>query len=275
MRRMPTSDGESPEESLNPPRPSVTLVLPAYNEEARIGSALDELFAYLNRRGPANDASHSASEMGEVEVLVVDDGSTDGTAALVEARPEAKAADRPNLRLLRERHTGKGGAVSAGMLAGKSDYIIFADSDLATPPDQLPLLTDALATHDIALGSRVQPDGSDRRASQPRHRRALGKLFHAVAAFWVTGPVPDTQCGFKGFHREVAQDLFARQVIGSFVFDAEIIHLARKRGYTMAIVPVKWSDKRGSRMRVRPTLALRVLFDLFRIPIVHRGVRRR
>jgi hypothetical protein len=158
------------------------------------------------------------------------------------------------------------------MLAAESDLVLFADADLATPPDQLPLLTDALATHDIALGSRVHPDGSDRRQTQPRHRRALGKVFHALAALWVTGPVPDTQCGFKGFRRTAARDLFARQKIGSIVFDAEVIHLARRRGYSMAVVPVQWSDKRGSRMRVSPWLASRVLFDLARIPIIHRGV---
>jgi dolichyl-phosphate beta-glucosyltransferase len=97
------------------------------------------------------------------------------------------------------------------MLAASGDYVCFADADLATPPDQLPLLTEALATHDIALGSRVQPDGSDRRRSQPFHRRLIGRFFHWLAALWVTGPVPDTQCGFKGFRREVARDLFAQQ----------------------------------------------------------------
>jgi glycosyltransferase involved in cell wall biosynthesis len=213
--------------------------------------------------------------MGPVEVLVVDDGSTDETAAIVEARPETKSTARPRLRLIREPHAGKGGAVRAGMLSADSEYVLFADADLATPPDQLPLLTEALAGHDIALGSRVHPDGSDRRRSQPFHRRALGKLFHGLAAFWVTGPVPDTQCGFKGFRREAAHDLFSRQKIVGIVFDAEIIHLARRRGYSMAIVPVQWSDKRGSRMRVRPWLAARVLIDLFRIPLMHRSVRRR
>src|ERR671937_323517 len=109
-----------------PTRPSVTLVLPAYNEQARIGSALDELFGYLQRAGRAREGGLPASQMGPVEVLIVDDGSTDDT--------------------------------------------VFADSDLATPPDQLPLLTDALDSHDVALGSRVHPDGSDRRRSQPLHR---------------------------------------------------------------------------------------------------------
>jgi dolichyl-phosphate beta-glucosyltransferase len=265
MRRMP----DSPEESRSRPRPSVTLVLPAYNEEQRIGSALDELFGYLNRPGVAREGGRAASEMGPVQVLVVDDGSEDATAAIVDARTE------PNLKLLREPHAGKGGAVRAGMLAADSDYILFADADLATPPDQMPLLTDALDANDLALGSRVHPDGTDRRQTQPRHRRALGKVFHALAAFWVTGPVPDTQCGFKGFRREAAHDLFARQRIRSIVFDAEIIHLARRRGYSMAVVPVQWSDKHGSRMRVSPWLAGRVLLDLVRIPLIHRGVGRR
>ena len=85
--------------------------------------------------------------------------------------------------------------------------------------------------------------------------------------------MPDSQCGFKGFRREAGQDLFARQRITSIVFDAEIIHLARQRGYRVAVVPVQWTDQRGSRMRVRPGLALRVAWDLLRIPIIHRGVR--
>ena len=270
MRRM-----RDREESPSPPRPSVTLVLPAYNEAERLGPALDELFAYLRGQAPARNGGRPASDMGEVEVLVVDDGSTDETASLVERRTERQAAHAPKLRLLNEPHGGKGAAVKAGMLAARSDFVIFADADMATPPDQLPLLTQALETAHVALGSRVQPDGSDRRASQPAHRRALGRMFHALAASWVTGPVPDTQCGFKGFRREAAHDLFARQQVQSIVFDAEIIHLARKRGYAISIVPVQWSDKRGSRMRVRPWLAVRVLLDLLRIPLIHRRVARR
>ena len=146
--------------------------------------------------------------MGSVEVLVVDDGSTDATAAIVADRLTALAGSSAQLRLLRRPHAGKGAAVQAGMLDAQSEFILFADADLATPPDQLPLLTEALAEHDIALGSRVHPDGSDRRRTQPFHRRLLGRVFHSLAARWVTGPVPDTQCGFKGFRRAAAHDLF-------------------------------------------------------------------
>jgi dolichyl-phosphate beta-glucosyltransferase len=255
-------------------KPSLTIILPAYNEVGRLGAALDELFGYLSREGPAREGGRSASELGPWHVVVVDDGSTDGTAKLVEARPENQPTASVRLRVMREPHRGKGGAVRAGMLAAATELVVFADADMATPPDQLPFLTEALATHDVALGSRLQPDGSDRRRSQPLYRRLLGRLFHSLAAAWVTGPVPDTQCGFKGFRREVAYDLFSRQRIGSIVFDAEIIHLARKRGYSMTVVPVQWSDKRGSRMRPSPKLALRVLVDLIRIPIIHRNVAR-
>jgi dolichyl-phosphate beta-glucosyltransferase len=254
-------------------RPHTSIILPAFNEASRIGPALDELFGYLRRVGPPRAGGRSSTELGTCEVIVVDDGSSDETVAIVERRLEISSGTIP-LRLLCEAHTGKGGAVRAGMLAASGEYVVFTDADLATPPDQLPFLTAALADHDIALGSRIQPDGSDRRRSQPFYRRMLGRLFHGLAAALITGRVPDTQCGFKGFRAAVARDLFGRQRITSIVFDAEIIHLARRRGYSMAIVPVQWSDKRGSRMRMSIGLAWRVLADLVRIPILHRGVRR-
>ncbi|MDP9482892.1 MAG: glycosyltransferase family 2 protein, partial [Chloroflexota bacterium] len=154
------------------------------------------------------------------------------------------------------------------------DLIVFADADMATPPDMIPLLVAALETHDVALGSRIQPDGSDMRKSQPWYRRMLGKAFHQLASVWVVGPVEDTQCGFKGFTREAAHDLFGRQRILSIVFDVELIFLARRRGYRLAIVPVRWADRRGSRMRATPGLAVRVAWDLFRIRLIHRRLGR-
>jgi dolichyl-phosphate beta-glucosyltransferase len=256
---------------------TLTIVLPAYNEAERIGPALDELFGYLRRRSDeARDGAPGAARLpAMIDVLVVDDGSTDATVDLVEARPEATSpTDGLRLGLIRVPHGGKGAAVRAGMLAATGDAVIFADADMATPPDQLPLLTAALADHDVALGSRIQPDGSDMRSTQPGYRRLLGKAFHVLASIWVVGPVQDTQCGFKGFTREAAHDLAARQKVTSIVFDVELIYLARRRGYRIAVVPIRWFDKRGSRMRASAGLASRVAWDLLRIPLLHRGSRR-
>jgi dolichyl-phosphate beta-glucosyltransferase len=272
---------------------SLGIVLPAYNEEARLGPALDELFGYL-RSAPKGTLPE------RVDVLVVDDGSTDGTAALVRARPEyvgevgvgsvgaaplagAPAAPKtgvpgkaggPTLQLLCTAHAGKGSAVRAGMLAVDGEALVFADADMATPPDQLPRLVAALETADVALGSRIQPDGSDMRASQPRLRRFLGRVFRLAVGAWVIGRIPDTQCGFKGFRRSAGRDLFGLLRITSIVFDVDLIYLARRRGYRIAVVPVTWTDRRGSRMHARPKLALRVGWDLFRIRFLHRGVGR-
>jgi dolichyl-phosphate beta-glucosyltransferase len=258
---------------------SVTIVLPAFNEEARLGPALDELFEYLvcHRARGQDGAPGAAALPADIRVVVVDDGSTDGTAALVRARPEAatvEGASYPPLALLQVPHGGKGAAVRAGMLAADTDLVLFADADMATPPEQVPLLVAALVDHDLALGSRIQPDGSDMRASQPPYRRLLGRAFHLLASVWAVGPVQDTQCGFKGFSRDAAHDLFARQVITSIVFDVELIYLARRRGYRIAVVPIRWGDRRGSRMHPGAAIALRVAWDLFRIPLLHRRVPR-
>jgi dolichyl-phosphate beta-glucosyltransferase len=250
------------------------IVLPAYNEAQRIGPALDELFAYLRDVEPGTLPE-------SVRVLVVDDGSTDRTADIVRARPEYAGADPGapraslELRLLTVPHGGKGSAVRAGMLASDSELVIFADADMATPPNQLARLVSALESADVALGSRIQADGSDMRATQPRFRRWIGRVFRFAAQLWVTGSVTDTQCGFKGFRHAAAHDLFALLKVKSIVFDVDLIFLARKRGYRIAVVPVVWADRRGSRMHARPKLALRVAWDLVRIRFIHRGVARR
>ena len=252
--------------------PRLTIVVPAYNEAARIEPALDELFGWLRRGGPPRSGGRSSDELGRWDVLVVDDGSTDETVDIVEARPEAQPGpdgEPPRLRVLCRRHAGKGAAVTAGILAAEGDLVLFTDADMATPPDQIPILTEALGTADVALGSRVHPDGSDRRASQPTYRRVLGRIYRALAGAWVTGDVPDTQCGFKGFRRAAAQDIFSRMRTDGIVFDAEVIYLVRKLDYTYAIVPVMWHDIHGSRMRVRLRLGLSVIWDLFRIPLLH------
>jgi dolichyl-phosphate beta-glucosyltransferase len=256
------------------PERTLTIVLPAFNEEARLGPALDELFGYLHRRGLlARDGRAGAERLPhDVDVLVVDDGSSDGTADLVRARTEHAAGE---LSLVAVPHGGKGAAVRAGMLAAKGDIVIFTDADMATPPDELAPMVEALETVDAVYGSRIQPDGSDMRKSQPPWRRALGRAFHVLASIWVVGPVQDTQCGFKGFQRDVARDVFSRQRVTSIVFDVEVIHLVRRRGYTCAVLPIRWADRRGSRMHPGARLAIRVAWDLFRIPLIHRNGRLR
>jgi dolichyl-phosphate beta-glucosyltransferase len=257
------------------PHGSLTIVLPAYNEAERIGPALDELFQFLD---DAANVGEVAGIPETVEVLVVDDGSRDGTGSIVSNRREAqpnKDKPDPRLRLVRAKHAGKGAAVRTGMLAAKGDLVIFTDADMATPPDQLPKLVAALRTADVALGSRIQPDGTDMRASQPPFRQQLGRIFHSLASMWVVGPVEDTQCGFKGFTREAALDIFAEQQVTSIVFDVELIYVARKRGYVIQVVPIQWNDRRGSRMQPGVGLALRVAWDLVRIPFLHRGLKPR
>ena len=147
---------------------------------------------------------------------------------------------------------------------------------MATPPDQLPLLVAALAIdRRRARAAGSSPTARDMRATQPGYRRLLGKVFHVLASIWVVGPSRTPSAGSRASPRAAAQDLFARQQVTSIVFDVELIYLARRRGYRLAVVPIRWYDRRGSRMRAGPGLALRVAWDLFRIPLIHRGVRRR
>ena len=250
---------------------SLTLVLPAYNEAERIGPALDELFGYLRRRAAEgrDGAPGSAALPAQIEVLVVDDGSTDGTVAIVEARPEAAGAiEGVRLHVRRVPHGGKGAAVRAGMLAATGDFAVFMDADMATPPDQIPLLLEALVDHDVALGSRIQPDGSDMRASQPGYRRLLGKAVPRarlhVGRWPGQGHAVRVQGRFGATRRRTCSPDRASRASSSTSSSSISLAAAATR---MAIVPIRWYDKRGSRMRARLSLAMRVAWDLFRIPL--------
>jgi dolichyl-phosphate beta-glucosyltransferase len=237
--------------------PHVSVVLPAYNEAERLPGGLDRVIDYLRMQPYAS------------EVIVTDDGSHDATPEIVRAR--ADAAHQPHnvrVRLLQHtRNQGKGAAIRTGMLAAEGDFVFFMDADLATPPEEIATLLGELERGaDVASGSRIQTDGSDMRASQPFQRRLAGKAFTIVRkALRVLPDIDDTQCPMKGFTREAARQVFRRQRLRGWIFDAEVLYIARSLGYRIVEVPVRWRHVEGSRLRVRPQQAWEIVRDLLRL----------
>lgn len=234
--------------------PLISIVIPAYNEEARIGGTLRRLRDYLRTQTYA------------WEVVVVDDGSRDRTSAVV-------GEEMPEARLLRHSpNRGKGATVRTGVLAATGEYVAFIDADMATPIAELPRLVGAIEEGaDVAVGVRNWPDGRDYRDLEPPLRRAFGRAFNLAVRGLGLSAVRDTQCPFKLFRRAAAQALFGIASVDSIVFDVEILHLARKRGLRVATVPVTWENVAGSRMHVTARHAWVVLRDLLLIRWQHRG----
>jgi dolichyl-phosphate beta-glucosyltransferase len=227
----------------------LSVVIPAYNESARISQTLQKIRDYLEGRP------------GRFEIIVADDGSRDGTAErAVAARPED-----PNLRVLAlGRNQGKGAAVRAGVQAARGRRVLFSDADLSTPIEDLEVLERALDDGAaVAIGSRALRD-SRVMVRQPWHRQTMGKVFNLLVQVLALPGIHDSQCGFKLFRQAEAQRLFGAQRLSGFSFDVEILFLARKFGFRVAEVPVSWYDSPAS--RVDPVLdSARMLRDLFRI----------
>ncbi|HEY7801444.1 MAG TPA: dolichyl-phosphate beta-glucosyltransferase [Dehalococcoidia bacterium] len=240
--------------------PRTTMVIPAFNEEARLPASLERALAFL------------ADQPYRSELLLVDDGSTDRTAAIVRERCE-HTPPNVHLRLLQhDAQQGKGAAIRTGCLAARGEYVFFLDADLATPPDESLKILDLLSGGaDVVIGSRIQPDGTDMRASQPPRRRFAGTLFTKMRkALRVLPDIDDTQCPMKGFRRPAAQAIFARQQLRGWIFDAEVLHIARVLGYRIVEVPVTWRHIDGSRVSLRPRQAYEVMRDLLRLRFLHR-----
>lgn len=240
--------------------PGVSIVMPAWNEESRLPGGLDHVIAFLAGLG------------GENEVVVVDDGSADRTAEIVRERVQS-APPGVAVRLLQhDRQQGKGAAIRTGCLDARGDFVFFMDADLATPPEESVKLLDVLrGGAAVVVGSRIQPDGSDMRESQPARRRLVGTLFTLMRkTLRVLPDIDDTQCPMKGFRREAARAIFERQRLSGWIFDAEVLYIARSLGYPIIEVPVTWRHVEGSRLRVRPSQAYQVLRDLLRLRFLHR-----
>lgn len=221
----------------------LSVIIPAYNEALRLGPTLERVVEYLQRRGL------------RYEVLVVDDGSTDGTAKVAESFAE------DGVRLLRQDvNRGKGAVLRDGVLASRGREVLLVDADLSTPIEDLEKLQPRLAEAPVVLGSR-SVEGSDITQRQPLYREMMGRTFNLIIRMLGVRGLRDTQCGFKLLAGDVARQLFAELTIERFAYDVELVWLARRHGYQVAEVGVRWSDSPSS--RVDPLSdSLRMLWDV-------------
>ena len=211
----------------------MSVVIPAYNEEQRIGATLDAIKAYLE------------SQSYEWEVVVADDGSSDGTAKLVKDR----AGDDNRFKVVSLPHRGKGSAVKHGMLQARGQYRFMCDADLAVSIEYLSSFMDEMREgYDIVIASREKTGA--RRFGEPAFTHFRGRLFNLIVRLLAVRDLQDTQCGFKCFEGPVAQRLFELQKSDGFGFDVEILYLARKLGYGIAEAPVDWYHHKASKVRL-------------------------
>ncbi len=244
--------------------PELTLILPALNEARCIESSLNACLAFLSGREP------------DAEILVVDDGSTDGTAQIVERMISDRTAAPPwtggradepgqRLRLLKlGRNLGKGCAVRAGLADASGRYVIFTDADLSTPVEELPRALAALrAGCEVALATRHAP-GAHIPIPQPLSRRLAGRAYRTLSRLILRAKVSDLQCGMKGFTAPAARIVARRAKLNGYAFDAEIIILARQHGWRMQEVPIVWRHRENSKIRLLRD-GPRMLLDLLRV----------
>jgi glycosyltransferase involved in cell wall biosynthesis len=214
-------------------RPLISIVIPAYNESARIGRALTEVLRCVHDRA------------WNAEILVVNDGSTDPTGAVVQEFAQL----HPEVRLLNNpKNRGKGFSVRHGVLQAVGEIVMFTDADLSAPMEEAERLFDALHQGaDIAIGSRWL-ERNRQTLKQPLYRQFFGRCFNAITRLVMGLPFADTQCGFKAFRRPVAQTIFQLQRIERWGFDPELLFIALKRGYKIQEVPVTWGHDERSRL---------------------------
>jgi dolichyl-phosphate beta-glucosyltransferase len=213
----------------------LSIVIPVYNEEKRISPTLDKLIAYLS------------GQTWSREIVLVDDGSSDGGIALAQAKLDGHEAYRV---ISYGTNRGKGYALKQGMLASRGQLALFTDADLSTPIEELDKVLPWFEQgFDIVQGSRKMPGASVER-HQPWLRENMGKVFTALTNLIARVDVRDVTCGFKCYRGEVAHDLYARQQIFDWSFDAEIIYIARRSGYKLKEVPVRWYDESGTKVHL-------------------------
>lgn len=230
--------------------PYLSIIIPAYNESDRIRASLQKAIDYLGQKDY------------EYEIIVADDGSTDNTIDVVkEFGDNVIAYSLP-------KNTGKGAAVRMGMLKANGQYRIFTDADFSTPIYEIEKLLYSLKNDfDIVIGSRALDYGMVKE-HQPFYREFMGKMFNKFVQLLVIKGIKDTQCGFKGFTADAANDIFSRAKIDGFSFDVEALYLARKSNYKIDEVPVEWYN--DDRSKVNPiTDSISMLLEILRIKKIH------
>jgi glycosyltransferase involved in cell wall biosynthesis len=227
--------------------PRLSIVVPAYNEEARLPNSLDQITAFVDGRDYP------------VEVIIVDNNSRDRTRAIA----DEYAAQHPYIRVLFEGRQGKGAAVRTGMLAAKGEYRFICDADLSMPIEEVEkFMPPAIPACDIAIGSREAPGAV--RYNEPWYRHLMGRVFNTIVRVLIIPGLQDTQCGFKMFCGEIAEELFPLQTTDGWSFDVELLHAAKRRGYTIVEVPIHWYY--GTNTRIHPILSsLEMLRDVLAI----------
>jgi dolichyl-phosphate beta-glucosyltransferase len=231
--------------------PYLSVVIPAYNEQERLRKHVPGIVAYLSGKNL------------RFVIVVVNDGSEDDTARVT----EELARTCPMVQLITlNPNRGKGGAVRAGMLAARGQYVLFTDADQSTPIGEADKLLAKLEHdgYDIAIGSRSMP-GAGVEQPQVWYRMLAGKLFGVATGLLAIRGFHDTQCGFKCMKREVAQKVFSQVTSNTAIFDIEMLVVATRVGYRIAEVPVKWVHDPDTRIPYNLRRALRIWGELFRI----------
>ncbi len=216
-----------------------SVVIPAYNEEKTVERAIRETAAVFN---PLSK---------QYEIIIVDDGSTDATAKIV----DLLSNELPMLKLVRhETNRGKGGAVRTGVMNASGEFVLFLDSDLSTHPAEAPAFIAKMGESDIVIGSRRIP-GAVIAKPQPWYRSLSGRAINFIIRHFLKLPHRDTQCGFKMFRREAAQNIFQDMSPSRWTFDAEILMRAYAAGYRVNELPVTWLNNENSRVKTNEVLS--------------------